>query len=54
VAKAVAEATEEEVTGEVETMAAEEEATGEEEAVAADASEGKEGGSERAPVSQAR
>ena len=64
-AKAVAEATEEEATGEVETMAAEEEAKGEAEAEAAeeeatgeaetldaDATEEKEGGSERAPVSQ--
>ena len=40
-AKAVAEATEEEATGEAETKAA-------------DATEEKEGGSERAPVSQAR
>ena len=53
-AKAVAEATEEEATGEVEAMAAEEGATGEAETMAADATEEKEGGSERAPVSQAR
>ena len=53
-AKAVAEATEEGATGEVEAMAAEEEATGEAETKAADATEEKEGGLERAPVSQAQ
>ena len=52
-AKEVAEATEEEATGEVETMAAEGEATGEVETMASDAAEEKEGGSDRAPVSQA-
>jgi len=52
VAKAVAEATEEEATEEVEAMAAEEEATGEAETMAADATEEKEGGSERAPIPQ--
>ena len=52
-AEEVAEATEEEATGEVEKMAAEGEATGEVETMAADATEEKEGGSERAPVSQA-
>ena len=52
-AKEVVEATEEEVTEEADAMAAEEEATGEAETMAADATEEKEGGSERAPVSQA-
>jgi hypothetical protein len=45
-------ATEEGATGEVEVLAAEEEATGEAETLVADAAEEKEGGSERAPVSQ--
>ena len=53
VAKEVGEATEGEATGEVDAMATEEEATEEAETMAADATEEKEGGSERAPVSQA-
>ena len=52
-AKEVGEATEGEATEEVDAMAAEEEATEEAETMAADAMEEKEGGSERAPVSQA-
>ena len=46
-------AAEEEDTGEAEAMATEEEATEEAETMAEDATEEKEGGLERAPVSQA-